>query len=239
MPDLRCAARLREDVRQGGRDAEAALARQRAARIKDLANKLFWNDKGYYIFAIDTKTHQRLHEAHTSVYADGYAILFGLADGSRAEAILDYLESWDYQVPGPILIPPLTQEGFANSGNKLHFPPGVYANGGCGWGRGHLPSATLASFRTGRVDVGLKHIRAMANAANRETARSTSTGRGRSTPARRSPAAAKITRRRRVLTSMPLFMVCSGSRVPSRGSPLCGLRHGFPPSGVLRRSNSH
>ena len=145
--------------------AEDALAK--AERTKRLSNDLFWHDKGYYVFSIDTKTHRRIHEEHTSTYANGYAILYGLAEGERVDAILDYMESWDFEVPGPILIPPLLDVGNRTpSGTKTRFLPGYYANGGCGWGRGHLPSITLASFRNGRAPVGLSHLRKMAKAAN-------------------------------------------------------------------------
>jgi len=149
----------------GTEAAEDAVAK--AERIQRLCNELFWHDKGYYVFSIDTKTHERIHEAHTSTYANGYAILYGLAQGERIDAILDYMESWDFEVPGPILIPPLVDVGNRSpSGTKKRLAPGYYANGGCGWGRGHLPSVTLASFRHGRAAVGLSHLRKMAKAAN-------------------------------------------------------------------------
>ncbi len=151
-------------------DREAATdALAKADRIKTLSNELYWNDKGYYILSIDTKTNRPLHEKHTSTYANGYAILYGLAAGKRAEAILDYMESWDFEVPGPVLIPPLAKET-GHNGKKLNFRPGYYANGGCGWGRGHLPSVTIASFRNGRAEVGLSHLRKMARAANKSGA---------------------------------------------------------------------
>lgn len=148
-------------------DAPAAAdARAKAARIKTLCNEKYWNEKGYFIFAIDARTHEPLHIEHTSTFANGYAILSGLVDENRAEKMLDYLLSWPFQVPGPILIPPLNDDFSLNAGQKISLRPGVYANGGCGWGRGIMPSVTLACFQRGRSDAALEHIRKMAKAAN-------------------------------------------------------------------------
>ena len=157
-----------EMCQAAGESTAARDALARAARIKKLSNELFWHDKGYYVFAIDTKTHKRIHEKQTSTYANGYAILYGLAEGERVDAILDYMESWDFEVPGPVLIPPFSDvENRTPNGTNIQFKPGYYANGGCGWGRGHMPSVTLASFRNGRVSVGVSHLRKMARAANK------------------------------------------------------------------------
>ncbi len=122
-----------------GEDQEAALTSSRASDLAKRVNELYWNEKGYYIFAIDTTTHEPLHEQVTSTYGNGYGILWGLVPPERVEPVLDYFTGWEFEVPGPILVPPLDLST-SHAASTVNLPPGVYANGGCGWGRGYLPS---------------------------------------------------------------------------------------------------
>lgn len=148
-----------------GEKAEADRARSRLATLKRKVNELYWNDKGYYVFALDSRTHRPLHAEVASTYANGYAILWGLVPPERVPKMLDYFTGWDFAVPGPILVPPLLDASVASG--QVKFPPGVYVNGGCGWGRGYLPSICLALFRHGRQNVAIDYLRKMARAANR------------------------------------------------------------------------
>ncbi|MCX6625700.1 MAG: hypothetical protein NTY38_32485, partial [Acidobacteria bacterium] len=83
--------------------------------------------------------------------------------------MLDFLTGWDFVVPGPVILPPI--EGKTSvQGKEVNLPKGVYANGGCGWGRGHMPSVCLALFRHGRPEIGNDYIRKHAAAAVRDGA---------------------------------------------------------------------
>jgi len=67
----------------------------------------------------------------------------------------------EFVVPGPYHIPPVRAE------DKPQNPPGVYCNGGCGWGRGIMPSVTLACFAHGRVEQAVGYLKAQAAAARK------------------------------------------------------------------------
>ena len=148
-----------------GESSEAETARSRASDLAKKVNDLYWNEKGYYIFALDSKTHERLHEETTSTYGNGYGVLWGLVPPERVDRVLDYLTSWEFEVPGPVIVPPLDVPT-SHLHKEVNLPPGVYANGGCGWGRGYMPSVCLALFARGREDIANSYIRKMAKAAN-------------------------------------------------------------------------
>lgn len=161
---LHAYARLAEAA---GQPAEAEPARARAAALKTKVNELFWHPKGYYRFAIDSKSHTPTEVDVTSTYANGYALLFGLVPPERIAPMLDFLTSWDFVVPGPVILPPI--EGKTSvQGQEVNLKKGVYANGGCGWGRGHMPSVCLALFRNGRPDLANTYIQKHAAAAVRD-----------------------------------------------------------------------
>lgn len=145
--------------------AEAEKSRTRAAELAKKINTLYWSENGYYIFAVDAKTHESVHGEVTSTYGNGYGILWNLVPAEWVDRMLDYLTSWDIEVPGPILLPPLDIPTSTASGNQA-FPPGVYANGGCGWGRGHMPSVCLALFKHNRKTKAIDYLKGMAKAAN-------------------------------------------------------------------------
>jgi hypothetical protein len=63
------------------------------------------------------------------------------------------------EVPGPIIIPVTPSEA------KPYNPPGVYVNGGCGWGRGILPSVARMAFALGRYHTGYDFLAKMAQRA--------------------------------------------------------------------------
>jgi hypothetical protein len=157
-------ARMAEAIGQAG-EAERTRARDLAEKV----NRLFWHPKGYYRFAIDSRTHQPLPIESTSTYANGYALLYGMVPAERVNPMLDFLTSWDFEVPGPVILPPI--EGRTSvPGKDVDLPRGVYANGGCGWGRGHMPSVCLALFRHGRPEIARTYIRKHAAAAVRDGA---------------------------------------------------------------------
>jgi len=157
-------ARMAEAI---GDPAEVEKARRRAAALKTKLNTLFWDEKGFYRFAIDSQTHQPSPVATTSTYANGYALLYGIVPAERTGRMLDFLTSWDFVVPGPVILPAIENKTSAQ-GKEANLPRGVYANGGCGWGRGHMPSVCLALFRLGRPDIAQDYIRKHAAAATRD-----------------------------------------------------------------------
>lgn len=142
-----------------GGDEDAAWADAWAARIKEGLERHFWRPEGRYIFGIDRATKQPRLGYVTTTYANGYAILFGLATGEYATAILEFMNAQEFVVPGPYHIPPVRVE------DKPGNPPGVYCNGGCGWGRGIMPSIALACYANGRPGQGFDYLKRQAIAA--------------------------------------------------------------------------
>lgn len=142
----------------GGGD-DAKWAKDWAARLKPLINETFWRPEGRYIFGVDRVTKEPRLEYVTTTYTNGYAILYGVADGEQAAAICDFMAKQKFEVPGPYHIPPIKSE------DNPQNPPGVYCNGGCGWGRGIMPSVTLACFKENRIDQGVDYLQRQAAAA--------------------------------------------------------------------------
>jgi hypothetical protein len=95
----------------------------------------------------------------TTTYTNGYAILFGIADDAQKKAILDFMKKQDFIVPGPYHIPPVHLD------DKPQNPPGVYCNGGCGWGRGIMPSIGLACYEQNRWEQGFDYLKRQGTAA--------------------------------------------------------------------------
>jgi len=148
-----------EMARQLGGTDDAAWAEAWAARVKEGLNKHFWRGEGRYMFGMDRCSKQPRLEYVTTTYANGYAILFGLADDGQTTAILDFLLRQEFVVPGPYHIPPVRLE------DKPQNPPGVYCNGGCGWGRGIMPSVALACYQRGRPEQGFDYLKRQGAAA--------------------------------------------------------------------------
>ncbi len=132
-----------------------------ATRVKDAVNKTFWRPEGRYMFAIDRASRKPRLEYMTTTYANGYAILFGIADSAQTSAILDFMGKEDFVVPGPYHIPPARVE------DKPQNPPGVYCNGGCGWGRGIMPSVALACYLHERPEQGFDYLKRQGAAARK------------------------------------------------------------------------
>jgi hypothetical protein len=147
-----------------GKTAEARKARERAQTLKKRFNELFWIEKGYYCFAINAKTHEPVLKDHATTHANGYAILWGLAPAERVPKMLEYFTSFDFAVPGPVFLPPVDAKG-SNGGRTLNNSKGVYANGGCGWARGHMPSFCLSLYRNGNPKLATDYIERLAKAA--------------------------------------------------------------------------
>lgn len=111
------------------------------------------------MFGIDRASRKPRLEYVTTTYTNGYAILFGLTDNAQTEAILNFMGKQEFVVPGPYHIPPVKVE------DKPQNPPGVYCNGGCGWGRGIMPSVALACYEHNRWDQGFDYLKRQATAA--------------------------------------------------------------------------
>jgi hypothetical protein len=150
-----------EMARQLGGAADAQWADRWAARIKEGVNKHFWRPEGRYMFGVERASKKPRLEYVTTTYANGYAILFGLADERQTTAILDFMGRQKFVVPGPYHIPPV------RLADKPQNPPGVYCNGGCGWGRGIMPSVALACYRRGRPDQGFDYLKRQCAAARK------------------------------------------------------------------------
>ena len=148
-------------ARQLGGIDDAAWADAWAARVKEGLNKIFWRPEGRYMFGIDRASRKPRLEYMTTTYANGYAILFGIADGAQTGVILDFMAKQEFVVPGPYHIPPARVE------DKPQNPPGVYCNGGCGWGRGIMPSVAQACYEHGRPDQGFDYLKRQAVAARK------------------------------------------------------------------------
>ena len=140
---------------------DAGWARQWAEQIRAGLTKLFWRPDGRFMFGVRTTDKQPVLEYTTTTFANGYAILFGLTTGEQTQAILDFMARQEFVVPGPYHIPPVRAE------DKPQNPPGVYCNGGCGWGRGIMPSVALACFANGRVEQATGYLKAQAAAARK------------------------------------------------------------------------
>lgn len=140
---------------------DANWARAWAGRIREGLNTSMWRAEGRYIFGLDRASKQPRLDYVTTTFANGYAILFGLATDARADAILDFMARQQFVVPGPYHIPPVRAEDAPQN------PPGVYCNGGCGWGRGIMPSVTLACFEHGRVQQAVDYLKRQAAAARK------------------------------------------------------------------------
>lgn len=82
---------------------------------------------------------------------------------NRVSAYLFEAESteWPIRLFAAYHIPPVRAE------DQPQNPPGVYCNGGCGWGRGIMPSVTLACFAEGRVEQAVGYLKAQAAAARK------------------------------------------------------------------------
>jgi hypothetical protein len=148
-------------ARQLGGAEDAKWATDWASRVKEGLNKIFWRPEGRYMFGIDRASRQPRLEYVTTAYTNGYAILFGLTDDVQTTAILDFMGRQEFVVPGPYHIPPVRPE------DKPQNPPGVYCNGGCGWGRGIMPSIALACYAHGRADQGFDYLKLQAAAARK------------------------------------------------------------------------
>jgi hypothetical protein len=148
-------------ARQLGGTDDAEWAEAWAARVKDAVNNVFWRPEGRYMFGIDRASRKPRLEYMTTTYTNGYAILFGIADDAQTGAILDFMGKQDFVVPGPYHIPPARVE------DKPQNPPGVYCNGGCGWGRGIMPSVALACYSHGRPEQGFDYLKRQAAAARK------------------------------------------------------------------------
>ena len=142
----------------GGKE-DGQWARDWAEKIKTGLNKLMWNDEGRYIFGLDRINKKPRLEYVTVTYADGYAMLYKMTTLKQTEAILDFMAKQQFDVPGPYHIPPIRPED--NPQNQM----GVYCNGGCGWGRGIMPSVTQACFENGRKEQGIDYLHRQAAAA--------------------------------------------------------------------------
>ena len=148
-----------------GKTMESQQARDRAEALKKRFNELFWNEKGFYIFAINAGTHEPVLKDHATTHANGYAILWGLAPPDRVPKMLKYFTSWDFVVPGPVFLPPVESKA-SSGGRSVDNRKGVYANGGCGWGRGHMPSFCLSLYRHGNHKLATSYLERLARAAN-------------------------------------------------------------------------
>ncbi len=146
-------------ARQLGGVEDAAWAEGWATKVKEGLNKYFWRPEGRYMFGVERVGKKPRLEYVTTTYTNGYAILFGLTDDKQTTAILDWMAKQQFVVPGPYHIPPVRLE------DKPQHPPGVYCNGGCGWGRGIMPSVALACYRSGRPDQGFDYLRRQGAAA--------------------------------------------------------------------------
>ncbi len=144
-----------------GSDGDAAWAGAWATRVKDGLNVLFWRPEGRYIFGIDRASRVPRLEYVTTTFANGYAILFGITSPGQDNTILDFMGRQDFAVPGPYHIPPVRLEDGPQN------PPGVYCNGGCGWGRGIMPSVALACYARGRPDQGFDYLKRQGAAARK------------------------------------------------------------------------
>lgn len=140
---------------------DSVWAKAWAERVRKGLNDLMWRPMGRYCFGLDRVSKKPRLEYVTTTYANGYAILFGMTTENQTEAILDFMAKQDFVVPGPYHIPPIRQE------DRPQNPPGVYCNGGCGWGRGIMPSVALACFAHGRNEQGLDYLQRQAAAARK------------------------------------------------------------------------
>lgn len=139
-------------------------------RIVERFDELFWDPRGFYVYAVDTQTHERVLPDITSVYTNGYAYLYGLCDKDKARQFLEYFSSFDFDIPGPVVIPPfedIVPDNYEPNYYHTYLKPGVYINGGCGWGRGIMPSVCRTALELGLVDLGVRWVKQMAQAANR------------------------------------------------------------------------
>jgi hypothetical protein len=144
-----------------GGEEDAIWADNWAAKIKTLINQFFWRPEGRFMFGMDRVTKLPKLEYMTTTYTNGYAILFSIAEGLQIPAILDFMKRQEFEVPGPYHIPPVRPE------DKPQNPPGVYCNGGCGWGRGIMPSVALACYKQARADQGFDYLKRQAAAARK------------------------------------------------------------------------
>jgi len=144
-----------------GSEPDALWADNWAEKIKLLIQKYFWRPEGRFMFGLDRNTKFPKLEYVTTTYTNGYAILFGIAQELQIPAILDFMRKQEFEVPGPYHIPPVRPE------DKPQNPPGVYCNGGCGWGRGIMPSVALACYKNGRSDQGFDYLKRQAIAARK------------------------------------------------------------------------
>jgi hypothetical protein len=155
---LRAFAHMAEAL---GGTRDAAWARGWSDRIQEELFDLMWREEGRLIFGVDRVTKAPRLEYVTTTYGNGYAILFGMTDPNQTAAILDFMGRQRFVVPGPYHIPPVRQE------DGPRHAPGVYCNGGCGWGRGIVPSVALACFEQGRHAQGLDYLKRQSSAARR------------------------------------------------------------------------
>jgi len=140
----------------GGKD-DGEWARAWAEKVKEGLNSMMWHEDGRYIFGLERDSKEPRLGYVTTTYANGYAILFGMTSQEQTEAVLNFMDKQEFEVPGPYHIPPVRMED--NPQNEM----GVYCNGGCGWGRGIMPSVTLACFRNGRTDQGTDYLKGPGN----------------------------------------------------------------------------
>jgi len=140
---------------------DSAWANAWAKQVREGLNTLMWRSEGRYVFGLDRVGKKPRLEYVTTTYANGYAILFGMTSKDQTEAILDFMARQDFVVPGPYHIPPVRLK------DKPQHSPGVYCNGGCGWGRGIMPSIALSCFEHGRGEQGLDYLKRQAAAAHK------------------------------------------------------------------------
>lgn len=146
-------------ARQLGGTEDVTWAEAWATRLKPEIMKHFWRPEGRFMFGVDRATRKPKLEYLTTTFTNGYAILFGITDQKENDAIFDFMKHQEFVVPGPYHIPPVRHE------DKPLDKPGVYCNGGCGWGRGIMPSIGLACYAHGRAEQGFDYLKRQAIAA--------------------------------------------------------------------------
>jgi hypothetical protein len=139
-----------------GENGEAQIFREKYIALCQKINDMFFDERGFYRYSIRTVGHEPVLGDVTTTYANGYAFLFGVSGEERSRRYLDYLSSVPMEVPGPYFMPPIPTS---------EYPPGVYVNGGCGWGRGVFPSVARMAFMLGRYQTAYEFLTKMAQRA--------------------------------------------------------------------------
>src|SRR5690606_8741514 len=106
---------------------------ERAANLRDALNTVGWDGEWYWRATLDDGTvlgSRESEEARIFLNVQTWAIINGVADGDRAEQIMNAVEKHLHREYGPLLFVPAFSKPDPRVGYLTRYAPGTRENGG-------------------------------------------------------------------------------------------------------------